>query len=104
MAAKKIKYLNRAPKIAYCQYDCHDTMKSIIPRQRKNFCVNSMCKYCKKLELGLIYISICQKYFLNALLAEPFLWSGSYQGNEPQGYSFKIKGIRNLKYPIFNKI
>lgn len=28
---KKFKYLNRAPKIAYCKYD---TMKSIIPREK----------------------------------------------------------------------
>lgn len=61
MVAKKIKYLNRAPKIAYCKYDCHDTMKSIIPRKRKNYCVNSMCKYCKKLEFALIYIYLYAK-------------------------------------------
>lgn len=44
------------PNRAYDKYDCHDTMKSIIPRQRKSYSVESMCEYCKELELTLIYL------------------------------------------------
>lgn len=61
MVEKKIKYPNRAPNIAYAKYDCHDTMKSIFIPREKIYSVNSMCKYCKKLELALRYMTYMEK-------------------------------------------